>query len=46
MRIAINLGPHDDWPTILAAAKLGVSRTFLTFWHPFDKIAAVKSLYP
>jgi len=33
-----------DWPTNLAEKlaaweDLGVTRTFLTFWHPFDKLA-------
>ena len=33
-----------DWPEDIAGklaawAKLGVQRTFLTFWHPFDQLA-------
>ncbi len=39
-----------DWPDDIAASlatweQLGVERTFLTFWHPFDSIeGAVKYL--
>lgn len=38
---------QDDIASKLATwQQLGVSRTFLTFWHPFDKISTVKSSYP
>lgn len=37
----------DDINSRLTTWKqLGVERTFITLWHPFDKITTVKSFYP
>lgn len=40
-----------DWPEDIAGklaawAKLGVQRTFLTFWHPFDQLAHATKFMP
>ena len=38
-----------DWPENIAEKstlweQLGVERTFLTFWHPFDQLEQARSL--
>ena len=40
-----------DWPEDIASSlatweQLGVERTFLTFWHPFDNIESAIKLLP